>query len=829
MNRWRFALRLFRRDWRHPELRLLGLALVVAVAAVTAVGFFTDRVDRAMALQASQVLAADLQLSSHDPIPPRYTDEARRLGLQTTRTLRFPSVLVNGDRTLLVEVKAVGPDYPLRGELRVRKSPGSAGQPVQHGPEPGRLWAQARVFDSLGLRPGATLELGRSRFTVSRVLSRDSTEAANLFRIGPGVLMALADLPATGLVTPASRVDHRLLVAGDRAAVNRYLEWARRDLPAGLSLVHTSNARPQLRRALDRGGRFLALASLMAVLVAAAAIALSGHRFLERQADATAILRCLGASRGLILQTLVLRLLLLGLMAALAGSLLGWLAQFLLAGMLADWFGAPLPAAGPAPLLLGLGTALISLLGFALPPMLRLGAVPPLRVLRRDLAPPPLSSWLTGLTALLAIALLMLWQAGEPKLAGLVIGGTLVTLGVLLAGGRLLVWLLTPLRRHGHGIWRYGLAGLARNPAMTSLQLAGFGLGILALLLLAVVRLDLLDAWDRSIPERAPNQFLINIQPDQVQALQSFLAAEGLPDAGFHPMLRARLTGIGDRRVRIDDYSDDRARRLVARDFNLSYGMELAPDNTIVAGRWWQPGQEDEPLFSVEQELARTLGIRRGDRLRFRIAGRELEGRVASLRRVQWDSFRPNFFVIGTPGLLQGYPTTYITSFHLPPGREPVLSRLVGRFPAVTVIDVSALMTQVREIITRGAQAVEYVFAFTLVAGLLVLAAGIQASREHRRQESAILRTLGLRRRALLQAVGIEFFTLGLLAGLLASLCAGATGWLIARELFGLDYPFNPGLWLVGLGASALGIGLAGLAATWPLVVHPPLQTLREG
>ncbi len=827
MNRWRFALRLFRRDWRHPELRLLGLALAVAVAAVTAVGFFTDRVEQAMALQAGQILAADLRLSSHDPIPDRYLEQARRMGLETARVLRFPSVLMHGDRTLLVEVKAVERSYPLRGELRLR-APGGGEQRIGHGPAPGELWTQARVFDSLGLAPGDPLALGRSRLTASRLLLRDSAEAANIFRLGPGVLMALEDVPATGLVTPASRVGHRLLLAGERDAVQAYLEWARRDLPPGLSIDHMSNTRPELRRALDRGGRFLALASLMAVLVAAAAIALSGHRFLQRQSDAAAVLRCLGASRALILQTLLLRLGLLALLATLVGAAVGWLAQFLLAGLLADWFGAPLPSPGPAPLLVGFGTALVSLVGFALPPMLRLGRVPPLRVLRRDLAPPPLSAWLTGLAALGAIGLLMLWQAGEPRLAGMVVAGTLAALGLLLAGGRLLVWLLTPLRRRGRGIWRYGLAGLARNPAMTSLQLAGFGLGILALLLLAVVRVDLLEAWDRSIPERAPNQFLINIQPDRVAALKAFLAAEGVPDAGLYPMLRARLVGIGDRAVRIDDYRDDRARRLVARDFNLSYALEPAPDNRITAGRWWRPGQRDQALFSVEQELARTLGIRLGDRLRFRLAGDTVEGTVASLRQVQWDSFRPNFFVIGTPGLLRGHPTTYITSFYLPPGREGVLSRLTARFPAVTVIDVSALMEQVREIIDRGARAVEYVFAFTLVAGLLVLYAGIQASREHRRQESAILRTLGLRRRALLQAVTIEFVTLGLLAGLLASLCAGVTGWFIARELFDLAYPFNPGLWLAGLAASGAGIGLAGLLATWPLVVRPPLQTLRE-
>ncbi len=827
-NRLLFALRLFRRDWRNDELRLLALALALAAAAVTTVGFFTERVNRAMQLQASAVLAADLVLSANDPLPPSFTSEARRLGLQTARVLRFPSVIMHNDRTQLVEVKAVDPNYPLRGELRVRDVAMGKEISVQQPPASGQAWAGGRLSAALGLQPGDRFDLGYKRFQYQYLLSRDTGEAANLFRLGPLLLIPLQDLPATGLVTPASRVRYKLLLAGPVEAVEQYRQWAKTRLPKGVSLQGMSDSRPALRNALERGGRFLSLAALVAVLVAAAAVALASQRFVTRQANASAILRCLGAGRPFILQTLMIRLSLLTLCAGLAGILLGTIAQQLLAQAVKDWFSGPLPAPGLRPLAIGMGTAFITLFGFVLPPILRLVAVPPLRVLRRELPPPPASNWLSGLSAFSAIALLLYWQAGELRLTLLVLGGALLTLILLLGTSRLLISLLTPLRHHGNSTWRYALAGLARNPAITSVQLTGFGIGILALLLLAIVRVDLLTTWQRTIPADAPNQFLINIQPGERKALQRFLAENQLTATPLHPMLRARLSHINGRQVSTNDYPAERARHLLNRQFNLSWSAQPAPDNHIIQGRWWRSDELDESLLSVEQGLAETLGIHLGDRLTFDLAGTPVQGRVSSLRTVKWDSFRPNFFIIATPGLLQEFPASYITSFHLPAGQEALAARLVERFPTITLIDVSALMQQVREIITRGATAVEYVFLFTLAAGLLVLYAGIQASREQRRQEAAILRTLGLQRRRLLLATGIEFFTLGLLAGLLATICASLTGWLVSRELLELNYHFNPWLWLIGLFGSAGLIGIAGLLASYPLVIRPPLQVLRE-
>ena len=828
MKALRFALRLLVRDWHSGELHLLVLALIVAVASVTTVGFFTNRVERMMTLQAAEILAPDQLITSSNPIPPQFSQRAKEKGLQTARTLNFPSVVVRGDQTQLVEVKGVSREYPLRGELRYRSALGQEDQLATTPPAAGTLWADARLLTSLGLDTDHQLTLGSQDFLIKQVLTRDSGGISALFRLGPRLLLALEDIPDTGLVTPASRVHHQLLIAGEREAIEHYTSWAEGQLSPGLTLEQVRNARPALRSALDRGDRFLGLAALVAVLIAGAAVALSTRRFVERQSDVSAILRCMGATSGYILQVLVIRLLLLGLLAALSGSLLGYGAQFLLAELVGKWFGGTLPPPDLAPLGLGISTGIITLIGFTLAPLLRLSSVPPLRVLRRDLGAPPPSFWLVGLLAFTAMGILMFWQAGDNKLASLVLAGSIAALGLLLLCARLLVALLTPLRQQSGTLWRYGLAGLARNPGLTAIQLTGFGLGILALLLITIIRIDLLAAWERTIPPKTPNLFLINIQPHEVEPLQAYLQQHDLAIKGVYPMLRARLTHINQQPIVPKSYKDERAQRLIAREFNLSWAEAMPNENRIVSGDWWQAGQLNEPLFSVEQGLAESLGIAMEDELRFDLAGIPINARVSNIRTVEWDSFQPNFFVIGTPGLLRDLPTTYITSFYLPPGKERTLAQLIRNFPAVTPIDVGGLMDHIRQIMARGSLAVECVFFFTLAAGLLVLYAGIQASRESRRQESAILRTLGLVRYKLLLAVGVEFITLGLLAGLLASLCAILTGWILAHELFGLDYYFNLWAVIVGTIGGGLGIGLAGVLATYPLVLQPPLHTLRS-
>ncbi len=828
VNPFTLALRLLRRDWRAGELRLLTTALILAVAAVTSVSFFTDRIDRAMEQQASEVLAADLRLSRTRPLPDNLSDEAQRAGLTQAVTLSFPSVVLNQGNTQLVDVKAVSGGYPLRGQLQVRDAFDAESHPATGLPTQGEAWLEDRLLPLLGLAIGDKFKLGQSQFQVTRIITYEPDRSANLFQLAPRVMINRQDVEATGLLGPASRVRYHLLLSGDPEAIQSYTKWVKTQDVPGLEVDDIRHARPETRAALDQGSRFLRLAAATAILLCVVAVALSSRRFVERQSDTSALLRCLGAQRRQVTLIFLLRLLGLGLIASLVGSLIGLAAQAVLVELVGHWFTQRIPPPSAWPLLSGFATGILVLIGFSLPSVIRLGEVPPLRVFRRDLNAPPLGYQISLGLALSVLVALLVWQIGDDKLAFQLIGGLLAGLLLLLLIARLLVRLLAPLRHRSAGSWRYGLASLSRNPTTTSVQLSGFGLGMTVLLVLALVRVDLLSNWRNSLPDNAPNQFLINIQPGQVEGVRQQLQANGIQDVGLYPMIRGRLVRIGEHPVSADDYPSPRAKRLATRDFNLSFATEMQSDNRSIAGSWWTEPQKDQPWFSVEEGLAKTLGIKLNDELEFEVAGTMLSGKVTNLRSVKWDSFNVNFFVVGTPGLLQDQAATYITSFYLPTSQRNLLHELIQTYPSITALDVTALMQQIRHIMDRGALAVESVFLFTLIAGVVVLYAGIQASYELRVQETALLRTLGLRRGQLIRSIALEFALLGALAGLVSALVATAISYTLSTAVFDLPWKLDPGLWLWALIGGAAGIGFAGTLASWPLLNIPPMAVLKK-
>ena len=829
MKALRFALRAFPRDVRVREMRVLALALTVAVGALTAVGFFTDRVDGAMAQRATALLGADLVFESDDPIPPAWRERAAAQQLSVSGFVTFPSVVVAGDRTELVSVKAVEPGYPLRGEVRLGQSAHGAGQPTGEIPARGTVWLDPRLFGRLDVEVGDRIPLGEREFKVAAALTHEPDRAGALFQLAPRLMLNHADLESTGLISPASRVDHHLLVAGAPEAVAGFREWVVARAPPGLEIQGIENARPELRAALERAQAFLGLAAIMAVILAGAAVAVAAHALAGREADASALLRCFGAPQRLVLTTLLLRLGVLGLLASVAGIAIGWLAQNGLVALVGAWFGDELPPPSLEPVAVGLVAGLVTLVGFGLVPVLRIRRVPVMRVLQRSASAPEPSAWAALALAVAALALLVFHQAGDAELARWILAGTLgmlFTLGLAAAG---LVRAVGRLRGRSVSGWRFGLANLARRPRTSVVQMVGFGLGLLALLLLAVVRVDVLQAWRNDVPPDAPNQFMVNIQPDNVQAVRARLAEAGIEPAGFYPMVRGRLRSINGEPVQPADY-EGRARRLVEREFNLSWAATHRPENEIVAGRWWSnPHGSQVQGLSVEKGIADLLGIEVGDRLTSRVAGEPVTGEVMSLRRVQWDSFKVNFFVLTSPGLLEGAPATWITSYHAPPGSEDAIAALVRDFPGVTVLDVEQILEQVRSIIQQGTRAVEYVFIFTLFAGVVVLIAAVQASRDERRVEIALLRTLGASRGRVRAILGAEFLALGALAGLIAATGAALTGWVVTDRVLDLPYHFNPWLFAIGVGGGAVGIALAGLLTTRSLLSERPLAILRHG
>ena len=825
----RFALRTLARDWRSGELNVLLLAVIVAVAALTAVGFFTSRVSEAVAVQAAEVLAADLRLQASQPLSERYASQATERGLRTANALYLVSVVFYGEKSQLTSLRAVDSHYPLRGAVRIADRPFERAYATRDIPARGEVWADSRLLATLSAPIGDMLSIGAASLRVTRVLDYRPDQGSTFAELAPNVLMNLADIPATQLVQPGSRVTYLMLFAGAReqvAAFKTYLEAAHKP---GERLLDIAEASPQIRSSMDRAGRFLNLAGLVSVLLAAVAVAMAARRYAHRHLDNVALMKCLGAGQSFILQISVLELVVLALICAAIGTASGFLGQQGLAWLLKDLIVGELPAPAIHSAYLGLVTAVAVLTGFALPPLLQLRVVPPLRVLRHNVEPPPLTYGVTAGLAVAAILAMLLWLVQDLELVLWVALGTAATLALLLLAGWLLVHSLARLRNAVGVAWRYGLANIARRGRESIVQVVAFGLGLMVLLLLAVVRNDLLEDWRASLPPNAPNHFLINIRPDDRGAVQDFFVAQGTARPQMFPMIRARLTQINGKPTSETKFGSDRGQGFAEREQNLTWAAEPQSDNRIVAGRWWSSRDEGKPLISIATEYQEDLGLKLGDRLTFDVAGETLETTVASVRKVQWDSFQPNFFLVLPPGLLAGAAGTYMTSVYLTQDQRRSLVELVRRFPSVSIFDIDALLKQIRDVGDKASLAVQYVFLFTLVAGITVLLAAIQATRDERRYESAMLRTLGASRRTVLLGVAAEFTALGLLSGVLAALGATIAGYFLATRLFNLQYTFDPWVWTLGIVLGAMLVGISGTLATHSVVNHPPIATLRQG
>jgi len=822
-----YALRLLWRDWRAGELHLLAIALFLAVTAITSVTWLADRVGVATEGRAAELLGGDRALASSRSIPEHFAAAATRAGLQVSRTLEFPSVIVVGERTQLTAIKAVDTHYPLRGELLIGDSAADRRTPATAAPASGSVWVEPRMLLQIGADTGAVVEVGELRMSIDRVLFMDPAIGAGFQNFAPRMMMSLADVPATGLVQDASRVRHRLLVAGPIEALAAWEREVRPALGRDITLEAPGEGQPGVEQVLLAAKRFLGLSALLTVLVGGVAMLLIIRRYAARHLDRVAIMRCLGASGRQIGWIMTWKMVVVGLVAGLLGTGAGYLVQSLMLALLSGLI-PELPAVSWRPALIGLLVAQVILLGFALPTVLRLRDVPPLRVLRRELGNQLLQGRSAWLVALLAIFLLMWWQAGDLQLAVAVFAallGTLLLLGAISAG---LIWLLRRRWLFGRGAGVLH-SGLTRRPWTATVQIVALGLGLMALLLLSVVREDLLVAWQDRVPETAANHFLINIQPEQAAVVGQRLDAAEL-DAALAPMVRARLTGINARAVGPEDYDDARTRQLVRREFNLSWLDELPADNRIIAGRWWAQADRNGASgeFSVETDIATRLGLSLGDTLVFDAGGQTFSGRISSLRDVDWDNFNINFFVIASPGMLDDIPATYISSFHLPPERRDLLSDLVREFPSITVIDIDAILETVRAIMRQGSQVVQLMALLTLLSGGVVLFAALQVTREERRFESALLRALGGRRRLIRQIAATEFMLLGGSAGLIAGSGAALAGYLMANRLFGFSYAFNLWLPLVGAVIGALVVTGTGLLATRGLLSVSPMQLLKD-
>ena len=789
------------RRWRLSEMRLLFLALWISALAVTAVGFFTDRVESAMERQASQVLGGDLVLSSSRPLPDEYRQLATRLGAKMAEVVSFRSMLSVGETAQLVQVKAVSTNYPLIGELQAANNLMAAGVKAQL-PASGELGAEPRLFHALPAPVGATVKLGRSEFILSSVVTKDPAQGVNFFQLAPQVMMPLADLPATGLLSPASRAEFSLLFTGSERVI-RELKASLQAKLAPTERVRTLQEGAQnVQQALQRAGRFLGLAALLSVVLAGAAIVLTAASLVRHETAAVAVLKAFGLARRRILVDYLGNLWFLALVAGILGALVGFLLQTLLAHWLVQVVAIELPPASWTSAWVSIVTALVMVTGFALPSLLRLLDTSPMQILQGSLQAPTALVGVFMLSILPAIFLLMWIQARELSLTLWVFLGLLVAV--------VLFWWLAKLSLNGMArlSTRQGWQGLAllRHGRRSLLLVVVFAMGLFTLLLLTALRTDLIGRWQASVPADAPNYFLINIQATDQANLENFFKQQNI-QANLYPMIRGRLVEINGQPVTADDYPKPEAKRMLEREFNLSSFAVFPESNTLLAGQWFDANTQG---FSIEKGIGETLGFDLGDRLSFDIAGQRFTETITSVREVRWDSMQPNFFVVAAPGSLLDKPYTLITSLHLAPNQPELIPTMIRQFPSITAIDTSAVLGQVRSLVEQATLAVQGVFAFTLVTGLLVLWSALQAQKPERQREIAVLKSLGANSQSLRRRIWLEFLWLGGLAGGLAGLLTLLAANLLGFYLFDLGLSLNP--WLVILGALA-GAGLVATAA----------------
>jgi putative ABC transport system permease protein len=776
-----------RRDFRSSELVALLVALTLSVAALSSVSFLADRMQRAFQLDARQLLAADLLLVADQPLPERFIQEAKERQLSLAQTIVFPSMATIGSQSKLASLKAVSPAYPLRGTLKVSPSLPDLTPPK------GSVWVDPAMLNALRAKVGDQMLLGDKAFVISGILERELDRSAGFMNFAPRVMMSLDDLPATGLIGLGSRVTYRLLLSGDDPAISAYEKWATQRIDSeglrGLRIETLENAQPAMRKTLERAERFLSLVALLTAMVAAVAIALSARRYVLKQADVCAVMKCLGASQNTILVNQIKVLTSLSLLAAIIGAVIGYGVQEVLMRILGNLVMANLPSASIWPLAWSVLFSSTLLVGFAGPPLLSLVMISPVRLIRKELGSINIKVVWVALFGIITCLALIAMAARDWRLASWV--GLSFSLAILLFA--LVSWLSLRLLNVLFSKWsaksfslRFALTAQARRAGFAVMQITALGIALMALLIILLLRQDLLATWQGDIPVDAPNRFMINIQEDQKLGITKSLTDAGIVKPSFSPMVRARLIEINGKSIGPNDYVDENARRLVDREFNLSYTEELPDGNRITAGKWIEGAT---PQVSLEVGIAKTLKLKLGDQMTFELAGERVTAPITSLRKLDWSSMKVNFFVIMSPGMLAEMPQSWITSYYQSAALEGLDYRLSQSYPNLTIVDVATSLRQIQDVLDRLSSVLGLLFAFTIAAAILVLLAAIAATQDERFRSAALLKAVGASRHLLGRIALAELLVIGVLAGTFAGLAAGVSAWALGR--FVLEIEFN--------------------------------------
>ena len=816
-------------QYKAGDLRVLVFALVLAVTSITAVNFFTNRIALHLNSEGGLLLGGDLVVLSDHALPSSYNALAKQYGLQTSATVEFSSMAINGEKNQLAEVKALADGFPLRGDLGVQLSKNAAVKSVQKIPNIGEVWMEPRLANAINVQLGDSLELGASTFKITGILSREPSRGGDMFSFAPRLMMNSADVAATELIQFGSRVKYQLLVAGEPKNVQQFLDKVTPQLQRGERVQDVKNARPEIKSALDKAETFLGLSAMVSVVLSVVAMLLASAPFVARSLETAALLRCFGASKATIQNIMLQQTALLALIGGVFGCVLGYLVQTILAYFAGRLFLESLPAPNYLPVLIGIVTSFAILFSIMWPHIQAIKNVPTMRILRSDVESKPSKMWLNYLPVALVIAALILWLAKTLQLAGAFLVGVFSI--CLLAG--LLAYVMANMlhkisQKTSNNAVSLGLANLKRRLGLTIAQIIGFSLGAMVLMLLLMTKNDLMQSWTSSLPADAPNRFIINIQPTQVPQVKDFIQNIGVQSPQVFAMIRGRLVAKNDQTITPDTFENERSKRLVSREFNLSSAATMQADNKLLQGRWWRADEASAPLVSIEEDIAKVLEIKLGDTLTYDIAGNKITLTVASIRKVEWDSMRANFFAVTPPDTLAKFPASYMTAFYLPKNQDNALNLLLQKFPNFTVIDVASLMNQVREIMQKMSLAIGLVFTFCIIAGLVVLYAALVATREARIKESAMLRVLGASRRQAALAMLTEFACIGAVAATVAIIVASSLAYYLSRFVLDIPYQFNVSLALSALLAALILVPLAAWWAIRGYLKVPPKQLLNS-
>ncbi len=823
------AWKIFRRDWRRKDLLILLFSVSIAMTSISVIYLVTDRLQSATTRGVADVLGADLVISSPRKIESDWLNFATKLNLQQAISVEFSSVLFANEHLQLSNIKAVSDNYPLKGRLEIADAPYGESRATNQKPPAGKIWIEPRLYSILEAEKGSQVEVGYAELTVDGAIMLQPGQGSTLFNIAPSAIISIDDLERTKVVQPGSRVNYRYLFSGNAEAIKQFTGFVKPKLVKSQRLLTIFDESPVAGSAIERSKKYIGLSSLLTVILLGVAIAMSANRYARRQFDMSALMRCFGLTNHEVLTIFVLIIMFVCSFGLMAGTAFGVAGQELIVLVIERWLPESLPMANYSVLLLPAFAASVLLIGFSLPALIQLKRVPPMRVLRRQLLPMNLAGWSIYLMAAATLMLVMWMQIRDLTLLLNVMLGLIAVALVFTLLAWLLLKLMKQMAHSRNAAVNFSLRQLEANKGVTLLHLLAFSITLFVIALLVIVRGELLAKWQQSLGDDIPNHFMVNLKAEEVEPIKTLLTRNQISITEVYPMVRGRITGVNGKPASEAIPESGQEHNSLKRELNITWAEKLPEGNKITAGQWLWPERPTEPLISIEEKTASTLGLKLGDVIDFSIGAVSWHGKIVSIRSIDWQTFTPNFYVIANPGALDNFSATYIGSFRLPKDKKGILAELVKKHPSVTVIELDRILEEVQLIIEKVSTAVELIMAFVVIAGIALLWATMEHTFDSKYRQSAILRTLGADKSFIARSFRFEYFWLAMLSSVMAIAAVESISFLLYKNFFEIDFEFHWSLWM----AMPVATLTLMLTASWRgvnrVTAPSPMLLIRQG